>query len=161
MQGHYFNDYCNWRRIPEFQDFAFNSPAAEIAGRMMRSRFAVFYHEHVLNKEPGTEKETPWHHDQASHSHPIPLCYPCNQAYYPVDGDKVVSIWMPVDPVPLESSVKFVKGSHRWGKWFYPRKFASEQNYPIDNEEYEGKIFYDVPTQDIENGKYEVIHIQY
>ena len=30
---------------------------------------------------PGTEKETPWHHDQA---------------YYPVDGEAVVSIWMPV-----------------------------------------------------------------
>ncbi|GFR29081.1 hypothetical protein TNCT_580851 [Trichonephila clavata] len=33
-----------------------------------------FYHEHVLVKEPGTDKETPWHHDQS---------------YYPIDGDKV------------------------------------------------------------------------
>ena len=42
---------------------------------MMESQYSVFYHEHVLNKEPGTEKETPWHHDQA---------------YYPVDGFKMV-----------------------------------------------------------------------
>lgn len=108
---------------------------------MMRSKFSVFYHEHVLNKEPGTEKETPWHHDQA---------------YYPVDGDNVVSIWMPVDPVSLDSSVKFVRASHTWGHWFYPRKFASERNYPVESEEYEGKTFYDVPVQNIEDGKYEV-----
>jgi len=141
-QGHYFNDYCNWRSIDEFSDFAYNSPASEIAGRMMKSKYCVFYHEHVLNKEPGTEKETPWHHDQA---------------YYPIDGENVVSIWMPVDPVSIESSVKFVKGSHRWGKWFNPRKFASETNYPIDDEGFEEKIFYDVPVEDIESGKYELL----
>ena len=52
-QGHYFNDYCNWRDIQQFKDFVFNSPAAEIAGRFMESKYSVFYHEHVLNKEPG------------------------------------------------------------------------------------------------------------
>ena len=68
----------------------------------------------------------------------------------------MLSIWMPVDPVSLDSSVKFVKGSHRWGKWFHPRKFASEKNYPVEREEEtDGKTFYDVPVQDIESGKYE------
>ena len=33
----YFNDYFNWRRIPEFEDFAFKSPAAEIAAKLMKS----------------------------------------------------------------------------------------------------------------------------
>jgi hypothetical protein len=37
-------------------------------------QWVKFYHEHVLNKEPGTEKATPWHHDQS---------------YYPINGDKV------------------------------------------------------------------------
>ena len=63
---------------------------------------------------------------------------------------------MPVDPVSLESSVKFVRGSHRWGKWFHPRKFASETNYPVESEQFEEKIFHDVPVEDIESGKYEV-----
>ena len=52
-QGAYFNDYCNWEKIPQFRDFVFNSPAAEIAATLMRSKYSVFYHEHVLNKEPG------------------------------------------------------------------------------------------------------------
>ena len=37
--------------------------------------------------------------------------------YYPVDGDQVVSLWLPLDPVARETSVEYVKGSHRWGRW--------------------------------------------
>eukprot|EP00058_Branchiostoma_floridae_P027274 XP_002612765.1 hypothetical protein BRAFLDRAFT_97254 [Branchiostoma floridae] len=36
--GAYFNDYCNWRSIPEFQDFVYHSPAAQIAAQLMDSR---------------------------------------------------------------------------------------------------------------------------
>ena len=46
--------------------------------------YSTFYHEHVLVKEPGTAARTPWHHDQS---------------YYPVDGDDLCSLWIPVDPV--------------------------------------------------------------
>ena len=61
-----------------------NSPAAGIAAAAMRSRTAQFFHDHVLVKEPGTQKATPWHQD-------IP--------YYFVDGSQTVSFWIPVDPV--------------------------------------------------------------
>ena len=33
----YFNDFFNWRKIPEFEEFVFKSPAAEIAGKLMKS----------------------------------------------------------------------------------------------------------------------------
>ena len=36
----YFNDYFNWRKIPEFEEFVFKSPAAEIAGKLMKSEVA-------------------------------------------------------------------------------------------------------------------------
>ena len=36
--GSYFNDYCNWKAIGEFQDYVVNSPAAEIAGKLMKSK---------------------------------------------------------------------------------------------------------------------------
>lgn len=36
-------------------------------------QFSVFYFEHVFTKDPGTNRATPWHHDQA---------------YFPVDGWK-------------------------------------------------------------------------
>ena len=66
-----------------------------------------------------------------------------------------------------------MKGSHKWG-WYIPRKFASEQNYPIEAEsgaeekgegaEEKGEgaesdwrtIFKDVPLEEIQSGKHEV-----
>uniref|UniRef100_A0A2L2XYK1 Phytanoyl-CoA dioxygenase n=1 Tax=Parasteatoda tepidariorum TaxID=114398 RepID=A0A2L2XYK1_PARTP len=116
--GYYFDDYCNWKRIEEFKKFALESPAAAIAGTLTRSEEISFYHEHVLVKDAGTDKKTPWHHDQS---------------YYPVDGEKVCSIWMPVDPVPRETCVQFVAGSHKWG-WYSPRKFETTQPYKVIDE---------------------------
>lgn len=142
--GAFFNDYCNWRRIPEFEAFVFHSPAAEIAARLMRSRTAVFYHEHVLVKEPGALKRTPWHHDQP---------------YYPVDGRQVCSFWLPLDPVPLESSLRFVRGSHEWGRWFMPRKFATAQNYALRGPEHSSDAarFDTVPDIDGRPEEYEIL----
>ena len=42
--GRFFGDYCNWQRIAEYEDFVRNSPAGAIAGRLMRSRHARFFH---------------------------------------------------------------------------------------------------------------------
>lgn len=33
----YFNDYFNWRQIPEFREFVYKSPAGEIAGKLMEA----------------------------------------------------------------------------------------------------------------------------
>ncbi|XP_064454695.1 uncharacterized protein LOC135365979 [Ornithodoros turicata] len=137
----YFNDYCNWRQVPEFVDYVYKSPAAELVGQLMQSKWAAFYHEHVLVKDPGTSRETPWHHDQA---------------YYPIDGFKVCSIWMPVDPVGEETSIQFVAGSHRWGKWFYPRKFATLKNYALGDNRLDHE-YEDVPVEEIDGGKHRIL----
>ena len=76
----------------------------------------MFYHEHILVKEPSAKIPTPWHHDQA---------------YYPIDGEDICSIWMPIDPVPEEATLKFVQGSHKWNQWFFPRKFKTSKNYEV------------------------------
>eukprot|EP00048_Salpingoeca_helianthica_P001744 m.51330 g.51330 ORF g.51330 m.51330 type:complete len:297 (+) comp11677_c0_seq3:147-1037(+) len=113
-QGRYFGDYLNWQRIPEFLRFVLLSPAKVIAATAMNSKTAVFYHEHVLVKEPGTLKVTPWHADQP---------------YYPVDGSMNCSMWIPVDPVAKDTCAAFVLGSHRWSQTFFPRKFATATDY--------------------------------
>ena len=38
----YFNDYFNWRKIPEFEEYVFESRAAEIAGKLMKSKVTIF-----------------------------------------------------------------------------------------------------------------------
>ena len=106
--GRFFGDYCNWQRIPEFRRFAFESPAAEIAAALLRSRSVRLFHEHVLVKEPGNDVPTPWHQDAP---------------YYCVAGEQTISLWIPLDPVPRETTLEFVPGSHRWGKAFRPERF--------------------------------------
>ena len=132
--GSFYNDYCNWQRIPEYRDFVLNSPAAAIAAMAMKSRKAQIFHEHVLVKERGTTKATPWHHD-------LP--------YYCVEGQQTVSIWVPLDPVPQDVSLIFVAGSHLWGKRFYPRYFKDGSHYP-----YEGPGYEPVPDIDAQPDRY-------
>ena len=117
--GAFFGDYCNWRRIPEYEDFLKNSPAPDLAGALTGSDTVVLFHEHVLVKEPATEERTPWHHDQP---------------YYCVEGTQTCSLWIPLDPVPRETCVEFVAGSHAWGKRFMPTKFRGEAYDRADEE---------------------------
>lgn len=109
QSGRFFGDYCNWSRIDEYRQFMFESPAPKMAAELMQSDSVRIFHEHVLVKEPGTDKVTPWHHDQP---------------YYCVDGRQVCSMWIPLDEVGLETCPEFVAGSHDWGRWFLPRKFS-------------------------------------
>ncbi|HEY7699477.1 MAG TPA: hypothetical protein VIE88_13730 [Vicinamibacteria bacterium] len=46
--GAFLDDYCNWQRIPEYRDFIFESGVGELAARLMGSRAARIFHEHVL-----------------------------------------------------------------------------------------------------------------
>ena len=109
--GHFFGDYCNWQRIAPYESFVRTSPAAELAATLMRSNTARFFHEHVLVKEPGSTEPTPWHHDQP---------------YYSVNGEQNVSLWIPLDEVAEEVCPEFIAGSHRWGRWFVPQRFAGQ-----------------------------------
>lgn len=106
--GRFMSDYCNWQRIPEYRDFIFNSPAAEIGAQLMDARTVRLFHEHVLIKEAAAGVATPWHQDGP---------------YYCVQGPKTVSLWIPLDAVPRERTLEFVAGSHRAGKLFQPQFF--------------------------------------
>ncbi|MGA2776662.1 MAG: phytanoyl-CoA dioxygenase family protein [Steroidobacteraceae bacterium] len=111
--GSFFDDYCNWQRIPEFERVVRESPAAALAAQAMKSRTAQFFHDHVLVKEPGTQKATPWHQD-------IP--------YYFVDGEQTLSFWIPIDPV-REATLRMIAGSHRWTGWVKPVSWIDDGNF--------------------------------
>ncbi len=113
----FFQDYCNWQRIAEFRGFVFESPAAALAARLMRSRSARFFHDHVLVKEPGSSIPTPWHQDQP---------------YYCVEGRQSVSFWIALDEVARDTAVEYVAGSHRWGQDFRPMRFNNTALYAND-----------------------------
>ena len=116
--GGFFDDYCNWNRIPEFEDSIFKSDVGKVAAALMGSEKVQLFHDHVLVKEPGTAKPTPWHTDGP---------------YYFVEGRQTVSFWCPLDPVS-EASLRCVAGSHLWEKDVLPTRWMAETNfYPGDH----------------------------
>jgi ectoine hydroxylase-related dioxygenase (phytanoyl-CoA dioxygenase family) len=119
-QGRFFDDYCNWDRIPEFEHVIRNSNVAEVAAQLMQSNSVQLFHDHVLVKEPGTSKPTPWHSDGP---------------YYFVKGKQTVSFWSPVDPV-TDASLRLVAGSHKWEKPVLPTRWLSEENFYPDPDAY-------------------------
>ena len=127
--GRFFDDYCNWMRIPEFQQVIEQSQVGAVAAQLMQSNGVQVFHDHVLVKEPGTSKPTPWHQDSP---------------YYFVEGSQTVSFWCPVDPVK-EASLRCVAGSHRWEKPVLPTRWLSETGfYPSSDD------FMAVPDPDAE-----------
>lgn len=109
--GKFVEDFCNWNRIDEYRQIAFESKAADVAQALMGGSAVRLFHDHILVKEPGTKQETPWHQDQP---------------FYNVDGDINCSMWAPVDPVAPESTLEFNAGSHKSG-WLMPRTFMDNQ----------------------------------
>ena len=106
--GRFFDDYCNWQRIPEFQDAIETSAVAEVAADLMGSDSVQLFHDHVLVKEPGTTMATPWHQDGP---------------YYFVSGRQTVSFWSPLDPVE-DATLRCVAGSHSWEKPVLPTRWV-------------------------------------
>ncbi len=129
--GSFFDDYCNWPRIPEFARAVYDSPAAGLAAYYMESESAQFFHEHVLVKEPGTQKPTPWH---------------CDIPYYFIDGVQTLSFWIPVDPV-RESTLRLIAGSHRWDRWVRPVRWIDSSDFYGSEADYRA-----VPDPDRESG---------
>ena len=120
--GRFWDDYCNWQRIPEFYRFITESDAARLAAQAMASERAQFFHDHVLVKEANTPKPTPWHQDAP---------------YYFADGTQTVSFWLPLDPVAENESLRLVSGSHRWPKLVLPVKWLDDADfYPEQQEQY-------------------------
>ncbi|MGV6849961.1 MAG: phytanoyl-CoA dioxygenase family protein [Marinibacterium sp.] len=118
--GRFFDDYCNWQRIPEFASAIAGSPVAEVAADLMVSNSVQVFHDHVLVKEPGTSMATPWHQDGP---------------YYFVEGQQNVSFWVPLDPV-REASLRCVAGSHLWAKEVLPTRWVTEEGFFADEGQY-------------------------
>ena len=78
--GRFFDDYCNWQRIPQFEQVIRNSAVASVAADLMGSQMVQLFHDHVLVKEPGTSKPTPWHQDSP---------------YYFVEGHQKLTVCCP------------------------------------------------------------------
>ena len=131
----FYDDYCNWNRIKEYKQFIFQSNISEVAKELMQSVKVNLFHEHVLVKEIGSKKRTPWHQDQS---------------YYCVNGKDNCSFWIPLDEVNKSSSPEFVIGSNKWNKQFLPTKFFGHSYEQKDGE------FEHIPNIENNRKKYKI-----
>ncbi|MQA73506.1 MAG: phytanoyl-CoA dioxygenase [Solirubrobacterales bacterium] len=135
--GAFFEDFCNWQRIDEFERTIRSAPLAAVAGTLTGATEVRLFHDHVLVKEPGTTAKTPWHQDQP---------------YYCIDGTQNVSFWIPLDPVPREATLEFVAGSQAGGTWYMPRSFVEESPMVFDPGELE-----EVPEIEADREAHEIL----
>jgi ectoine hydroxylase-related dioxygenase (phytanoyl-CoA dioxygenase family) len=86
-----------WRENEEVKSFIFSKRFAQIAAELMRVDGVRLYHDQALFKEGGGGI-TPWHADQY---------------YWPLESDKTVTAWIPLQGTPLEMGpLEFSAGSH-------------------------------------------------
>ena len=140
--GHFHGNFDNWRHDPRFSRYCLESPLPVIAADLLGcSRVQLFY-DQLFVKEPSTPSPTPWHSDQP---------------YWPVAGTQVMSFWVSLDPVTLDSGgMEFIRGSHRWDRWFQPRTFA-EGGYEYQrNPRYEEIPDFDSARDDLDLVSYDM-----
>jgi ectoine hydroxylase-related dioxygenase (phytanoyl-CoA dioxygenase family) len=135
--GRFFEDFRNWTRIPAYEEVIRGSRIGAVAAELTGSATVRLHHDHLLVKEPGTTIRTPWHQDQP---------------FYDIDGSDTVSFWIPLDPVPRESTLEFVAGSHATGTWNMPRGFFDDR--PMV---YEEGTFADVPDVEAERDRQTIL----
>jgi len=104
-----FWDSQAWRGIDEYRRFIFDSPAARIAGQLMKSAQINFYFDAVFVRSPGSQFTTPWHQDEP---------------YWSVEGYDTCTLWMPLVPVKRENALAYVPGSHRLDSVYYQYNFG-------------------------------------
>ena len=87
-----------WREDEAIKKFVFSRRLAKIAADLMQVEGVRLYHDQALFKEAGGGF-TPWHADQY---------------YWPLETDKTVTAWIPLQATPLEMGpLEFGAGSHQ------------------------------------------------
>lgn len=87
-----------WREDERIRALVFSRRVAKIAADLMQVEGTRLYHDQALYKEAGGGI-TPWHADQY---------------YWPLQTDKTVTAWIPLQATPLEMGpLEFSAGSHQ------------------------------------------------
>jgi ectoine hydroxylase-related dioxygenase (phytanoyl-CoA dioxygenase family) len=87
-----------WRKNARVAGFTLARRFARIAAELLGVAAVRLYHDQALFKEPGGGP-TPWHQDQY---------------YWPLEGDRTVTMWMPLVDVAADmGGMEFGSGTHR------------------------------------------------
>ncbi len=89
-----------WQLDERIRPFVLAPRFARIAAELLEVDAVRIYHDQAVFKHGG-DGHTPLHQDQY---------------YFPLDGDEIITMWMPLVPVPADvGSLRFASGSQRLG----------------------------------------------
>lgn len=126
----FYIELSAWTRLPDFHAFVNESPALEVAARILNSKKVNLFFDQIFVKEPLTPDSTPWHQDRP---------------YWPVDGDQIISIWLALDPVTRDNGgLEYIRGSHRWPNFYRPEMFGENPEIEKRFEVLEGERIPDI-----------------
>lgn len=94
----FYDDYCNYAVIPEYQRLLEDSPLADVAAKIIETSGLWLYYDQIFAKEGGKSRRTPWHQDIS---------------YFVGDGTQFISTWMTLVELDKEEALECVRGSHR------------------------------------------------
>jgi hypothetical protein len=115
-KGSFFLDTGVTSRLKELRRFSVTGAGPEIAAALLDSEKVNFYGDQIFVKEPGTRERTAFHQDAT---------------YFEIDGNQCCVLWIPVDPVTLETgAMMYIRGSHRDGRLYQPNVFIAQTPLP-------------------------------
>ena len=104
-----------WKRNPLFRKTIFESHAPDLFGSVLETRRLNLFYDFLLIKHPGCRSAaTPWHQDLS---------------YYALHGAQIVNCWIALDDIPVDTALRFVRGSHRSGEVFRSVHFDPDRTY--------------------------------
>ncbi len=140
-----FWDSQAWQGIDEYQQFIFKSPAAEIAGKLLKSKEINFFFDAIFMRSPGTQFSTPWHQDEP---------------YWSIEGYDTCTIWMPLVPVKKKSALAYVPGSHLGNRIFDQPNFGDlnpDGKLDVDQVDFSDIAEDSIPDIDADPERYGVV----
>lgn len=113
--GFFFYDTMMWKRLPAFRRFVFESHAPDLFMPFLDTTKLIFYYDFLLVKAAFSDSaSTPWHHDIS---------------YYPLSGRKMINCWMALDHIPLDTALRFLRGSHKTQDVYRAKHFDPTKRY--------------------------------
>ena len=140
-----FWDSQAWQGVDEYQQFIFNSPAAQLAGKLLRAKEINFFFDAVFVRSPGTQFATPWHQDEP---------------YWSIEGYDTCTIWMPLVSVKKENALAYVPGSHLSAEVFDQYNFGDlnpDGKSEVDQVDFSGIAEASIPDIDANRERYGVV----
>ena len=136
----YLEDYWTWHLIPEFKEFVYNSPYAQIASELMSAKKINLVMDNWFLREAGSKSSTPFHHDIS---------------YFDMEGTMCFMVTIATNK--KNEGVSWVKGSHLWNKLFLRVLFKDGHKVEGDECIVNGKK-YELPPDILSNkNKYEFL----